>query len=701
MEHRILLPLVCVALAALGTAAQAAPAQHRYYSILIEGKKAGYGHYQVASEGKGVKVTSDVVIKVKMLGTDFDMNYQAVATYARPGDPLPTRYTITLDAGQTKTTSDCRFSGRTVQVQADASGAKGDRTVHLPDGCYLLEGNLIETWERMQRALGSFRGTRTVQVFEPLSGTVVPLKLTWKQPQTLVAEISGQQLQGRWDPRQHLFVSLAVPGQKAVFRLADKNAMKDLEGIEAASRAFAVSDVAFDDPGELESVTLSVKASVVAEKISVASLQRPTQSFSGTVKNNTAVGTFTIRKLVYKGEHAPPFPPGDDVKAEWARFLKPEARIESDDPDIIALAKKLTDGAKDSWDAAQKIGQWVFGNIHYKITGAGAKACLAAKEGDCGPHTMLTVALLRAASIPARTTGGALYSSLLGGSFGQHYWTRVWMGEQDGWIPIDTTSGEIGTLSPTHLTLWNLGGMGSLSVNVVDYSPKGKGGESKGSETASRPLRRPLQLKADERWEYVFSEDGNPIGKETARVQRLDADGGAEIAYTVDLTQGQTKIHASGVLTIASDATPRRLEVKLTAGGIEQNVTVTVRNGKAKAVVEAAGKKAERMVDLPAGGFLGLATTITPWDLIMRSLPWEAGKTFDLRVYLVDALQMDKTALKVAREETVSLGGHEIACFVLQDTPEGWSFTIRKDTGQLVRMARGQGKGMMLIERRF
>src|SRR5207253_9851342 len=98
--------------------------------------------------------------------------------------------------------------------------------------------------------------------------------------------------------------------------------------------------------------------------------------------------------------------------------LKPQAMVESDDPDIKSMARKLTAGCKTTWRAAQKIGDWVHENLKYRITGTGAKAALANREGDCGPHTMLTIALLRAAGIPARITGGALYSGILGGSFG-------------------------------------------------------------------------------------------------------------------------------------------------------------------------------------------------------------------------------------------------------------------------------------------
>lgn len=686
----------CLLLLLIAVAADARAAQERYYSLLIENKKAGYGHYRIAAEGKGVKVTSDTVIKVKMLGADFDLSYQAIAVYARPGDALPLRYTITLDTGRARTTADSRFAGRTVRMQIETNGVKTAKTVTLPAApCYLVEGNLVETWERLGRAVGPSPKTRTVRIFAPLSGEIAPMTLTWSRPGTLAASVSGQALETRWSGRT--LTALSVPAQKAVFRLADKTALRGVGAVEMASRAFATSNVAFDDPSALQTVTLSVRATVAGEKITAASLQTPGQTFRGTVRDNTATGAFTIRRRTYDGAGAAPLPFPAAARAKWAKYLKPETLVESDDPEIVALAKRLTAGSKNVWEATGKIGRWVFENIAYKITGAGARACLTAREGDCGPHTWLTIALLRAAGIPARISGGALYSTLLGGSFGQHYWTSVWMGEKDGWIPIDTTTGEIGSFGPTHLTLWNQGGLAGLTVRVVDYAPKTRP-ESAVAAGVDLP-RRPLQLKADERWEFVITQEGKIIGKESAHVARLDADGGAEIAYAAELAVPQGKVDLDGVFAVAADGRPRRLRLKVVQAGITQSVTVEIKNDRAAVLVEAAGQKINRDTDLPPGASLVLNLVATTWDVLLRSLPGDEATRFEAPLYFPDALRQVRATFTVLREESITLGGQDVACRVLRASEAGAIYHVRKDTGHLARITTAGGK--LVIERQI
>src|SRR5262249_24522766 len=153
--------------------------------------------------------------------------------------------------------------------------------------------------------------------------------------------------------------------------------------------------------------------------------------------------------------------------------------------------------------------------------------------------------------------GGALYSLVLGGSFGQHYWTRVWMGP-DGWIPIDTTTGEVGRLSPIHLTFWNLGGIGSLSVKVLDFAPKPK-------EEAAPPTgeRKPITMKAGEKERYIFKMDSKTIGEQTAECVKTESRVGKKVSdwkWAIRLTleaQGQPiKLNMDGTFTVTDTVAP-------------------------------------------------------------------------------------------------------------------------------------------------
>ena len=135
---------------------------------------------------------------------------------------------------------------------------------------------------------------------------------------------------------------------------------------------------------------------------------------------------------------APPILPikNDDLKP----FLQSDPYEQSDDPKIIALADSIIGNEKDSWVAAKKINSWVYKNIEKRLTPdlSNALQTLNSRRGDCGEHTALAVALLRASGIPARPIIGLIYWPE-GNAFGYHAWTEVYVGM---WIEMDPTWNE-------------------------------------------------------------------------------------------------------------------------------------------------------------------------------------------------------------------------------------------------------------------
>jgi len=132
---------------------------------------------------------------------------------------------------------------------------------------------------------------------------------------------------------------------------------------------------------------------------------------------------------------------------EVRRYLGPTASAQSDNPKIIAEARKLMGTEKDSMIVAARIVESVFMNVDKQ---AGARGSATATEvldnaaGDCTEHAVLVVALMRAAGIPARAVDGIVLASDRDGSgvAGYHAWAEIWLGE---WIGVDATVNEIGT----------------------------------------------------------------------------------------------------------------------------------------------------------------------------------------------------------------------------------------------------------------
>ncbi len=136
-----------------------------------------------------------------------------------------------------------------------------------------------------------------------------------------------------------------------------------------------------------------------------------------------------------------PWPLSKTEVKKMGEFLKPESRIQSDDPRLKKLARKIVKGSQSVEEAAGRLMMWVYKNLDKKYTPMFANALdvLELREGDCGEHAVLMVALARAAGIPAREQVGIVHAAEIGG-FGFHAWTEIWAGR---WISLDPSWNEM------------------------------------------------------------------------------------------------------------------------------------------------------------------------------------------------------------------------------------------------------------------
>ena len=108
-------------------------------------------------------------------------------------------------------------------------------------------------------------------------------------------------------------------------------------------------------------------------------------------------------------------------------------------PEIVSLARQLTGGLTNPWDKAKAIFNYVRDTIaydYYYDTYYGAVGTLHSGEGNCVDQSHLSIALYRAAGLPARYVHGrCVFNS--GTTYG-HVWSQVLIG--DYWIGSDTIS---------------------------------------------------------------------------------------------------------------------------------------------------------------------------------------------------------------------------------------------------------------------
>jgi len=141
------------------------------------------------------------------------------------------------------------------------------------------------------------------------------------------------------------------------------------------------------------------------------------------------------RETLRPATYALPYSGGGAPAAELAS----SPLIQADHPRIVETARRIANGSTDPVEVAQRLTQWVYGELDKDVTLSipSAVQVLDAKRGDCNEHTVLYVALARALGLPTRTAVGLVH---LRGSFYYHAWPEVWLGE---WVAMDPTLGQV------------------------------------------------------------------------------------------------------------------------------------------------------------------------------------------------------------------------------------------------------------------
>jgi transglutaminase-like putative cysteine protease len=125
-------------------------------------------------------------------------------------------------------------------------------------------------------------------------------------------------------------------------------------------------------------------------------------------------------------------------------FTQPEIHIESANPQIVALAKKLSRDQRTVCQQVRAFYDYVGKELVYTPNGAnwGAQAALGPMGADCTEYAALLAALSRVQGIPARYFEGLLYLDKQTNAFAsiEHAWPDVYM-PNAGWVALDPTLG--------------------------------------------------------------------------------------------------------------------------------------------------------------------------------------------------------------------------------------------------------------------
>lgn len=179
---------------------------------------------------------------------------------------------------------------------------------------------------------------------------------------------------------------------------------------------------------------------------------------------------------------------------ELAEYLASNLMINTQDPKLIALAKRAGGGIKNPFALGDKLRRFVtdyIDNKNLNIGFATASEVCRTREGDCSEHGVLLAALGRLNGLPSRVAVGLAYVSSFGGQkdvFGYHMWTQFYI---DGrWIDFDAALRE-SQCSPTRiafatsslkdtgladLSLPLLSKIGAIDIDILEVKESPGGG---------------------------------------------------------------------------------------------------------------------------------------------------------------------------------------------------------------------------------
>ena len=170
-------------------------------------------------------------------------------------------------------------------------------------------------------------------------------------------------------------------------------------------------------------------------------------------------GRLSIQVPGVTAEDCPDLP----VQDVEGKFLGASAYIQTDAPPIREKVQEILDGEVNSWRAAEKLCEWVHTAITEKKMSGGFGSSLTALEslaGDCTEHTVLFIALARAAGIPSRICSGVVFAK---DAFYYHFWPEVYVGK---WVQMDPTLGQ-NIADATHI---QIGGGTVESDNLMEFA---------------------------------------------------------------------------------------------------------------------------------------------------------------------------------------------------------------------------------------
>jgi len=439
----------------------------QWMDILLKGKKAGYAVNRVRKVDGRYEVNERIFLIVTLMGSTKKI---LSSTRAELDDEFHvTGFTFSLSSELINFRVSGCIEGDELSLRM-GEGDEGEvKRIRLPAKPMINAGVSCYLRSRELSVGSSF----SLPLFDPISMTTNPalIKVVGKEEITingevynafrLEMEVLGRPLTFWLDEGGN---SLREEGFMG-FTLVRTTPEKALAGLDSSARA---------DFYEISSITVERKLKSPREASYLAVRLDPLPA-SIPVDGSRQIAEAGVLKVI---KERPPFAASYDIPyrggdRKLMPYVMPEPFLQSEDEEILSIAREIVEGTAEPYKAAKMLMEWVFESLEKTplVSVPDARQVLRQRKGDCNEHATLLTALLRAVGIPARIATGLIYKD---GSFYYHAWNEAYLNR---WISMDATLNQM-PADATHIKLVD-GGIdkqiqivamiGNLSLTILDY----------------------------------------------------------------------------------------------------------------------------------------------------------------------------------------------------------------------------------------
>lgn len=455
-----------------------------WMEIHMSGGKVGYAHMTMTREGD--HIVSRNRMHMRLQRADVQMQVEVTKSTTETIDATPVSFSNETSLATMKTSMRGAFKDGEVTVTTSQYGMDQTRTFEFPP-------NATMTWGAYRASLqkGFEPGTKyELLIYEPdvrlddavktitrigkeesfthdgktMSGQRV--EVTLESPMGTLDMVSWMDDEGR--PLKSVVPAPGL-GDMVMVLVDEETALKEFVPPEMFMTTTIPAGREIDR-ANVQSITYRVFSKDPETKVDLT-------TFPDTAMQEVRRKTEDEIEIVARRiEHSPGSGDVDRmVASDMREFTESNLMINTEDQELINLAKRAAGGEKDPWKLGDKLRRFVSDYIDDKTLSVGfatASETCRRKEGDCSEHGVLLAALGRINGLPSRVVAGLAYVPLFGAKqdiFGYHMWTQFYI---DGrWIDFDAALEET-EVSPARITFATSSlrdaGMADLSLAMLD-----------------------------------------------------------------------------------------------------------------------------------------------------------------------------------------------------------------------------------------